>query len=148
MGRLLGIARRDRPRAPMERVERVEISPERGVDGDYRGVLSRRQVTVLSREAWEAAFAALGRAPQDWWMRRANLLVEGIDLPQKPATRIVFASGVILEVTGETEPCERMEEVAAGLCAALAPQWRGGVTTRVVKGGSVAVGDEVRIELS
>ena len=35
-----------------------------------------------------------------------------------------------LEVTGETDPCERMEEIQPGLFQALAPGWRGGVTCR------------------
>jgi len=34
-----------------------------------------------------------------------------------------------------------MEEQAAGLRAALAPDWRGGVTCSVVKDGTVEVGD-------
>jgi MOSC domain-containing protein YiiM len=40
-----------------------------------------------------------------------------------------------------------MEEVAAGLKGALLPHWRGGVTTRVIEGGRLTVGDRVRIEL-
>ena len=39
-----------------------------------------------------------------------------------------------------------MEEIAAGLKAALTPDWRGGALARVLRGGDIAVGDEIRIE--
>ena len=48
-------------------------------------------------------------------------------------------------ITDETDPCNRMEEQHAGLQAALGPDWRGGVTCRVVQGGEVTLGDQVRI---
>jgi MOSC domain-containing protein YiiM len=46
-------------------------------------------------------------------------------------------------VTGETDPCRRMEALHTGLFAALAKEWRGGVTCRVVKGGLLTVGETV-----
>ena len=45
----------------------------------------------------------------------------------------------------ETDPCSRMDEQHAGLRDALTPDWRGGVCCRVIAGGNVAVGDEVRL---
>jgi MOSC domain-containing protein YiiM len=54
----------------------------------------------------------------------------------------------VLEVTRHTDPCERMEALAPGLFAALTPDWRGGACTRVLMGGRIAVGDEIRIEES
>ena len=50
-----------------------------------------------------------------------------------------------LEVTGQTYPCLRMEEAHAGLLSALAKDWRGGVTARVLAGGVVALGDAVEV---
>ena len=41
-----------------------------------------------------------------------------------------------------------METIAPGLKAALMPDWRGGVTASVVRGGEIAIGDEIRIEQS
>ena len=50
---------------------------------------------------------------------------------------------VRLQVTGETDPCSRMEEQCAGLKAALQPDWRGGVCCRVLQDGAVRIGDTV-----
>jgi MOSC domain-containing protein YiiM len=151
-GILLGIARHDRPRGPIETVDHAEVSPERGIHGDFRGAFkpggrNRRQVTVMTRAAWDAAMAELLEPGLDWSVRRVNLLVDAILLPETPGAHIVFAGGVTLEITGECDPCSRMEEIAAGLKGALTPDWRGGVTTRVIAGGGLAIGDDVRIEL-
>jgi MOSC domain-containing protein YiiM len=106
---------------------------------------NKRQVTVMAAEDWRDALHDLG-ATVPWEQRRVNLLVEGLQLPDTTGARIVFASGLTLEVTGECDPCSRMEQVAPGLKAVLMPRWRGGVTTRVIASGPIAVGDEVRIE--
>ncbi|AGH51281.1 MOSC domain-containing protein [Sphingomonas sp. MM-1] len=153
-GRLLGIARHDRPRGPMETIDAATVTPSLGIHGDHRGAVKpggkgRRQVTVITRAAWDAAMADLGLAqPLDWWVRRANLLVDGIDLPREAGARLLFAGGVVLEITGECDPCRRMDEIAPGLQDALVPDWRGGITARVLAGGELAIGDEVRIGTS
>ncbi|WBH16433.1 MOSC domain-containing protein [Sphingomonas radiodurans] len=147
-GRLLGIARHVRPKAPIEVIEAAEVTLEGGIAGDYRGGMRRkpykRQVTLIERTDWEAAMADIG-ATLAWHERRANLLVD-IDLPQVPGARIRIGSDVVLEVTGKDDPCTRMEAIAPGLEAALTPDWRGGVCTKVMQGGQIAVGDPIRIE--
>jgi MOSC domain-containing protein YiiM len=149
MGRLLGIARHDRPRGTMETLDHADVTVEQGIHGDFRGSLkpgrNKRQVTVLGAEGWYQALRELG-APVPWEQRRVNLLVEGLALEQSAGARIVFDSGLVLEVTGECDPCSRMEEVAPGLKAVLLPHWRGGVTTRVLESGPIRVGENVRIE--
>ncbi|MFS0736426.1 MOSC domain-containing protein [Sphingomonas sp. 1P06PA] len=149
-GRLIGIARHGRPRGPIETIDRADVSIEEGIRGDYRGAVKpggrgKRQVTVLARADWEAAIADLGTA-LDWSVRRANLLVDGIGLPRTPGTLLRVGHAVVLEVTGECDPCSRMDEIAPGLRAALTPEWRGGLLTRVIAGGQLAIGDEMRIE--
>ncbi len=145
IGRLIGIARRSRKRAAMEELERTSISRETGLEGDWRGRFAKRAVTILTREAWSAALADLAGAPDlPWTFRRANLLVEGIDLPRTVGMRLQIG-GALLEVTGEAEPCARMEEQHAGLMAALSPDWRAGFIVRVLASGQVALGDEVRL---
>jgi MOSC domain-containing protein YiiM len=133
----------------MDTVEAVDVTVREGVHGDYRGSLkpgrNKRQVTVMAAEGWRDALAEV-KQPVAWEQRRVNLLVEGLALEETTGARIVFASGLVLEITGECDPCSRMEEVAPGLKGALLPHWRGGVTTRVIEGGRLHVGDSVRIE--
>lgn len=149
-GTIAGIARHARAKAPMEVIDHVEITIEAGLQGDFRGYVKpggkgRRQVTLLERADWDAATAEVG-ADIPWYERRANLLVDGFDLPQIPGTRLRIGADVVLEVTRHTDPCERMEALAPGLFAALSPDWRGGACTRVLMGGRIAVGDEIRID--
>ncbi len=141
MGRLAGIARRDKTRAPMEELTSVEISVERGVARDLRGRPGKRQVTLISADVWRTVCEELG-TELPWTTRRANLLVEGVALPQA-AGDVVEIGPVSLQVTLETAPCSRMEEQCPGLREALTPDWRGGVCCRVLTGGRVSIGDEV-----
>jgi MOSC domain-containing protein YiiM len=144
MGRLTGIARREKKRAPMETLERANISTETGVAEDFRGKPGHRQVTVISAEAWGSACRALG---QDipWTTRRSNLLVEGLELPH--TTGAILAIGPVrLRITGEVDPCSRMDEQYLGLTKALQPEWRGGISCTVLQGGPVALGDTVTLQ--
>jgi MOSC domain-containing protein YiiM len=88
----------------------------------------------------------LGRADLVWLERRANLLVAGVDLPRAKGA-ILSVGPVRLEVTGQTYPCVRMDDVHKGLLKALARDWRGGLTCRVLDGGAIARGDPVDVLL-
>ncbi len=69
--------------------------------------------------------------------RRANVCVVGHSFGPGDVGKKFHANGVVLEITGETKPCGRMDEVAPGLRKALEKDWRGGVTCRVVSGGVI-----------
>jgi MOSC domain-containing protein YiiM len=101
-------------------------------------------VTVLAREDWLAACVQVQAPDLPWTARRANLLVEGLVLPRARGARLAIGE-VLLEVTGQTYPCSRMEEVKPGLLKALAPDWRGGLTCTVLAGGEIRLGDSVQI---
>ena len=147
MGTLAGIARHGRPKGPMETVDHVDVTLEGGLHGDFRGAIKpggrgRRQVTLLERGDWDAAQADVGHS-LPWQERRANLLVDGLDLPQVAGARLRIGDTVELMITRETDPCERMDALAPGLRAALTPDWRGGACSRVVVGGTIRVGDTI-----
>jgi len=143
MGRLLAIARAARKRAPLAETETAEVTLELGIVGDVRGTKPKRQVTILFREGWEGACRDLGVA-LPWVTRRANLLVEGIAVPRE-GTRLAVGE-TVLEVMEETKPCQVMEAACRGLRGVLTPDWRGGVTCRVLKGGTIHVGDAVEVQ--
>ncbi|MES2753051.1 MAG: MOSC domain-containing protein [Pseudomonadota bacterium] len=147
-GTLAGIARHPRPKAPMETVARARVTLEEGVHGDFRGAMKgkpyKRQVTLIERGDWDTAIAAVGHNV-GWEERRVNLLIDGLDLPQRPGARLRVGTA-LLEVTAECDPCNRMDAIADGLQAALKADWRGGVCSKVVEAGEIAVGDPVIIE--
>lgn len=146
MAALRGIARREGKRAPMQTLDSAPVLVESGVAGDSRGRPGPRQVTVLTSAGWDAACADAG-VELPWQTRRANILVEGLDLLDTTGQQLRIGE-LLLEVTGELEPCSRMDEAHPGLREALTPEWRGGVTCRVVAGGTIAVGDPVSLEVS
>jgi MOSC domain-containing protein YiiM len=136
-------------RAPMEEVRAGLITLDAGLEGDFRGAkFKSRQVTVLAIEDWQDAMAELGdlAGPADlhWTVRRANVLVEGVRLPRAKGA-VLQVGNVQLEVTGQTNPCHRMDQARAGLLSALHPHWRGGVTCRVRVGGPIRLGDAVLV---
>jgi len=144
MARLLDIATRPASRAPMEHHESIAVTVAAGLDGDFRGREPDGTVVVLSREGWEAACSALGEE-HPWATRRANLFVEGVSLAETTGARL-HVGEIILEITGECGPCERMEEAHAGLREVLTPKWRAGVQCRVIAAGTLQLGDAVRLE--
>lgn len=142
--RLLGIARRSAKGGPMEEIAEAIVTKESGIVGDFRGAGGKdklRQVTILSHLEWSYACRELG-AEIPWRMRRANLLIDFPEYgPQLLGKLLLFGYpedvGVVLEVTGETDPCKRMDEIHPGLRAALTSRWRGGLTCRVIRGGTI-----------
>ena len=143
-GRLLGIAAREKAKAPMQELGRAQVTAAQGVAFDSRGKTPGRSVTVLTREGWESACRELGtEAP--WTTRRANLLVEGVELAETTGRRLRIGE-VVLEITGECDPCALMEKFIPGLRKALEPDWRAGVMAIVVGEGEIAPGDTVELE--
>lgn len=143
MAQLIGIAKRAKKRAEMQLLDSAQVSLEKGVGDDFRGKPGKRQVTVIAREGWQAACDDL-EVKLPWSARRANLLVEGLDLKESQGC-VLKIGDVKLLITKETDPCERMEEVHEGLFAALAVDWRGGVCCRVLQAGQINLGDRVEL---
>lgn len=148
-GILKGLAIRPARMAPMVELERVRVAAKGGLEGDHAGRSPGRLVTVMSAQAWAEACAAL-TPPEDpetglpWTTRRANLLVDGVRLP-RAAGGVIAVGAAVLEITGQTYPCKRMEDARPGLLKALAKDWRGGVLCGVITQGEISVGDPVEI---
>ena len=141
--RLIGIARRDKPRAPMELLARARVSYDAGIEGDCRGRTPDRNLTIIFKDDWEAACRDLGR-DLPWVTRRANLLVEHLSGFKHVGAKLKIGS-VLLEVTEENPPCRVMDLQAEGLRVALQPDWRGGIACRVLQDGEIALGDIVTL---
>jgi MOSC domain-containing protein YiiM len=150
MGRVAGIARHDRPLGPMETLDSAELIEGQGVAGDFRGSrkagsTGQNGVVLIEASDWANAVDQCG-ADVPWYERRANLLIEELDIPQQPGTRLRIGRDVLVEITQECAPCERMEALHPGLRAALEPDWRAGARACVLRGGEVSIGDEIRID--
>ena len=98
-------------------------------------------IAALAAEAWADAEATLGMSV-DPALRRANLLVDGLDLAGTTG-RVLRVGDLRLEITGETKPCHQMDAAVDGLRDALGPDWRGGVHGVVLGDATVRVGDPV-----
>ena len=148
LGTIGGLARKAYRGAPMELLDAAEITEATGIAGDHRGVrkgAGRRQVTLIERGRWDEACASVGVA-LPWWARRCNMVVDDFTLPLAIDVRLRLGRDVVLETTRYTDPCERMEQAAPGLFAALWVDGRAGMCTRVLQGGTVRVGDVIRRE--
>lgn len=143
VGKLLSIAVRPASRAEMQTLDVAETSTEKGVADDFRGAPGPRQVTVLNKQDWDETCRQLG-CELSWTTRRANLLVDGLVL-ENTAGGVLTIGEVEMRITGETDPCNRMEEQHPGLFQALLPHWRGGVCCQVISGGVVRIGDKVAL---
>jgi MOSC domain-containing protein YiiM len=119
----------------------AEVIAGEGLEGSIKEPHGDRQVTVLSRESWEAATDSIGKSidPKE---RRANFFVNGVKL-EESIGKILQIGELRIEVTGETVPCKLMDEVSEGLRDAMKSEWRGGVTGVVINNCSVKRGDSV-----
>ena len=135
----MGIAFKSGKSGDMKEIPEAEVSLDKGIPGDHRGRPGKRQVTVLAKQGWEDACREVD-AVIPWLARRANLYVEGIDLEESTGGQIRIGH-LILEITGETAPCNRMDQVKPGLQETLRPGWRGGVCCRVRQPGKIQPGD-------
>lgn len=145
--RIAGIAIRRAPKAEPEQLERSEVTIAKGLSGNFRGVEKsrrRRQITLVHADDWAAACLEAG-ADIAWTQRRCDLLVAGDALPRAVGTLLRIGTSLI-EITGECDPCVRMDVLHPGLQAALIPGWRGGRLARVVEEGEISIGDMVADE--
>jgi MOSC domain-containing protein YiiM len=126
----------------MDGAESAELVVGTGIVGNAdRG--GRRQVTVISAERWRQAEAELG-TDLDPELRRANLLVSGVDLVGARG-KVLTIGEVRLSIGRECKPCRIMDDQHDGLQHALKADWGGGAYATVLEPGTIHVGDEVTL---
>lgn len=144
MAKLLTIFLRPSSRTPVREVREAAAVAGVGLEGDHAHG-GKRQVTLLTREGWEEACAALGAGALSPGGRRANLIVEGVDLAALMGGGRLRLGEVELQVARETKPCQLMDDVHLGLMDALRPRVRAGVYAEVLVGGTLRAGDPVLV---
>lgn len=145
-GRLEWIGVRPKTREPVVETTSVEAIVERGLAGDHRvsgHAGSKRQVTLIQAEHIEAVAKLMRVTEVRPEMLRRNLVVSGINVLALK-DQVFMVGEVTLEGTGLCEPCSRMEaNIGSGGYNAM--RGHGGITARIVAGGVLSVGDEVRV---
>ena len=126
----------------MSETDACQVVAGCGLTGEGRKP-GRRNVTLLSASSWEATCADVGKT-LPWHTRRANLLIEGIDLAPLIG-RAILVGDLRLWIHDETRPCALMDELHQGLRAALVPDCRGGVFGQALCDGTIRVGDQVTL---
>lgn len=141
--KLAAIAYKTAKRGKMNQVFCANVTLERGVENDVFGRPGKRQVTVLSQQQWKIACKQIN-ADLDWLTRRANLLITGHEFSADDVGKTLqIGADLQLLITGETDPCKKMQDAFAGLEQALTPDWRGGVTCKVIQAGLIQPDDPV-----
>ncbi len=140
-GRLLWIGVRTARYAPLGELPAVDVGPTGLVGDHYAGRNGQRAVTLLQAEHLPVMASLLGGAVVTAGQLRRNLVVEGINLLalKDQAFRI---GEVWLEGTGPCHPCSRMEK-ALGPGGYQAVRGHGGITARVLRTGTLRLGDAV-----
>ena len=108
MGELLEIWLKENHGQPMVPLTEAEVRAGEGIKDSAKEPHADRQVTVLSKESWEAAISSIGESvdPKE---RRANFVVSGVTL-EETVGKILQIGELKIEVTGETVPCKLMND--------------------------------------
>ena len=142
VGKVAAIAWRPTDGDAMREIGRCRVRADTGLDTENRKP-GKRSLTLLSKEQWAAVCAELG-AELPWYTRRANLLIEGLDLASTIGREITIGD-VRVRIHDETKPCRIMDQQFAGLRKALLPDCRGGVFGQVLNDGTIDVGNTVAL---
>ena len=141
-GRVEWIALRPKRDVPMQVVDSAVAEAGRGLVGDRYGSGSgKRGVTLIQAEHLPAIAALAGIEAVDAATLRRNVLVAGIPLVALKGRRFRIGD-VLLEGTGDCDPCSRME-AALGPGGYNAMRGHGGLCARILEGGAFRVGDPV-----
>ncbi len=143
-GKVEWVSIRPERRGEVKALESVLVSIENGLEGDhYSGTSSKRQVTLIQAEHLSAVASILKQEKIDPALTRRNIVVSGINLLAFADQQFQIGEA-ILEMTGPCHPCSRMEE-NLGEGGYNAMRGHGGITAKVVNGGTIKIGDEVKL---
>lgn len=148
VGVLTWIGLRPKKNVAMKVVEKATITEAEGLIGDrYKSSSGKRQVTLIQAEHLAAVANFLKKDKIDPVLTKRNIVVEGINLLAFKDRPFQIGEEVVLEMTGLCHPCTKME-TNLGPGGLNAMRGHGGITTKVIKGGTVKISDEVKLLLT
>jgi MOSC domain-containing protein YiiM len=123
----------------MRLVSRATLITGVGMEGDkHAEARSLRQLLLADKEALDAVGVSPGTIKE-------NVTVEGLNVMGLPAgTQLRLGGNAVIAITNVCEPCFRMDEIRMGLKDELVG--RRGMVARVIRGGTISVGDSITVE--
>ncbi len=142
VGKIEWIGLRPVKKADLTSVPSAEITVDAGLMGDHNARKGgKRMVTLIQKEHIDLVASVMNKSVSPLDLRR-NIVVSGINLLALHDQEISLGDGIVLKGTGYCVPCSRMEEnLGAGGYNAM--RGHGGITTTVISGGKLAVGDSI-----
>lgn len=127
----------------IESVSQADVLPGTGLNGDHHATSgkSKRQVTFIQQEHLTAVAGLIGRDEVLPELVRRNVVVSGINLLALKDQKFRIGEA-LFEGSGPCVPCSRMEQ-NLGFGGYNAMRGHGGITAKVIEGGTVSVGDSV-----
>ena len=141
MGRLTAICISDRRGIQKHYVDNATLKADWGIDGDAHAGNWHRQVSILDQEKIDE-FNAKG-ANVIAGAFGENLIVEGVDVLSLPIGSCIQVGGALLEITQRGKECHDHCQIYYKMGECIMP--KDGMFTKVVIGGEIKVGDEIKI---
>ena len=141
MGKIIAVCTSPEKGTAKQNVGQAEFITNHGIKGDAHAGLWHRQVSILSFDKIED-FRARGAEVVDGAFGE-NLVVSGIDFRNLPVGTILECGEVILEMTQIGKECHSHCAIYKIMGDCIMP--REGVFAKVIRGGFISVGDEMKI---
>lgn len=122
-------------------IDEANFITDYGIENDAHAGNWHRQVSLLSFEKIDA-FNARGAQVEDGAFGE-NLVVEGFDLRELPVGTRLQCNSALLEITQIGKECHNHCQIYEKMGECIMP--KEGVFARVIQGGIIKIGDEMRI---
>lgn len=142
MGKVLAICISERRGTQKVKINEAKFIEDFGIENDAHAGKWHRQVSLISNEKIEAFKARGGNVHPGAFGE--NLIVEGIDFRNIPVGTIFKCNDVELELTQIGKECHQHCQIFYQVGDCIMP--REGVFAKVLKGGSIKIGDEMEIK--
>ena len=141
MGEVMGICISKKRGTAKVEVEEANLIEDFGIEHDAHAGNWHRQGSLLSFETREA-FKARGAEIDDGAFGE-NIIVSGIDLIHLPVGTQIKSGDVLLEVTQIGKECHSHCEIYHRMGECIMPT--NGIFTRVLHGGKLKKGDQIKV---
>lgn len=141
-GRVVAISISKQKGIPKENVERAQLIKEHGIEGDAHAGNWHRQVSFLAMESIEKMKRA-GLPKLKPGAFAENITTEFMALPEfEIGSKLQIGNDTLLEITQIGKECHSRCAIFYTVGDCVMP--REGIFAKVIDGGSIKVGDEIR----